>query len=274
MARLHLNINEVEELVSVLSQHMLDVSFIRTITLKYLLEDFCEKMHYDSFGDLLRAICESKKAVKELGRYLRPRKTELFRSSGSWRVLFNNVIPSIIKDKGVCSILIVGYQDASELVSLCIGLDRKKIRDLCQIAVVEDADRESFILKYESSNKVFKSSLANFELADIGGDLESFFEIEGPSVSYKCVEKETVNWIPHKIGSGHEVGIFDLVIIKDHLMYLNRSAHEKVLRWISYHLEIDGYLSIGVNDSLSFSSTNAKFKEIDKLSRIYKKVRK
>jgi chemotaxis methyl-accepting protein methylase len=80
-------------------------------------------------------------------------------------------------------------------------------------------------------------------------------------------------FIESSIGKGKEVGNFDLVIARDILMCYDKMHHEKVLRWMLYHIALGQFIVFGVKDSIAWTTSRNTIKVVDEEARLFKKVR-
>lgn len=275
MERFKLNIEEVQSMVDLLFQKKhLDYRSYSIMPLKFLLEDFCTNNRVKSVSALVSIIENENSIYGALQHSLQPKFTELFRAPASWEAVETNVFQSVFAKKDSIDILMIGGRSAHEAVSMYIFLDNLGYLDKANITVVcSHADVKEHFSSLIFTEKDLSAIDNNTSKMNLSKPVNDYVHPTGNKFQINSEILEKFNYVQKEIGSGKEIGKFDLVFARDILMYFNNRTHEKMLRWFNYHLDIGQFIVLGVKDSVAWTSSRNSIKEIDVEGRLFKKVR-
>ena len=106
------------------------------------------------------------------------------------------------------------------------------------------------------------------DVADVSPErLQHFFQREGNNYRVRREMRETVLFAVHNVTKGPPFSKLDLVSCRNLLIYLNRTAQNRVMETFHFALKPGGYLFLGSSESAEGDSD--LFVPVNKESRIY-----
>lgn len=123
------------------------------------------------------------------------------------------------------------------------------------------------------SNKNFKEYSNNYFTCGGKESLNLYFVSDRNDFIIDSELKKNILFTRHNLVADGVFQECQLILCRNVLIYFNEDLQDKVLNLFYESLPMHGFLALGNKESLRFSSVYDKFEEIDKLQRIYKKVR-
>ncbi|MDH5365512.1 MAG: protein-glutamate O-methyltransferase CheR [Cyclobacteriaceae bacterium] len=223
---------------------------------------------------LLKRISEDSAFFEEFLVEITVNVTEMFRDPSFWRVLRDDIIPSIMLNHDKIRIWHAGCSSGEEVFSMAILLKEMGVLENTQI-IATDLDKE--ILKKAKSGKY---SLKNMELNKKNyvrfqgnSSIEEYYtEQKGIAVMNPSLV-ENVSFREHDLVQGEVFNKFDLVLCRNVMIYFNQTLQNNVLKKFHESLFKFGYLIIGSKESLIWCDIANKFIVVNNEEKVYKKYK-
>lgn len=123
------------------------------------------------------------------------------------------------------------------------------------------------------SNKSFKEYTSNYFACGGKKSLNEYFVSDGKKSIINSDLKENILFTCHNLVADGVFKECQLILCRNVLIYFSEDLQDKVLNLFYDSLPIHGFLALGNKESLRFSSVFDKFKEIDGIEKIYKKIK-
>lgn len=200
--------------------------------------------------------------------------TEMFRDPSFWRVLRDQIIPSILLNHNTISIWHAGCSSGEEVFSMAILLKEMGILNKAKIiatdidkVILERAKQGHYSIKNMELNE---KNYIRFEGQKNFTDY--FKEVNGKAVMDKSLV-ENVSFREHDLVQGIVFNKFDLILCRNVMIYFNQSLQNEVLKKLHESLFKYGYLIIGSKESLIWCEISNKFIVVNNEEKIYKKIK-
>jgi chemotaxis protein methyltransferase CheR len=198
--------------------------------------------------------------------------TEFFRDPFFWKQL-SHQLHKKISSNYTLKIWVPNFSSGQELLSLLICLKELNLLEQCHIVATEINDEAIEPAK----NALF--SRKDIELAQ--SNYERYAEKNTFSNYYKLINDEqvvmdqallkSVVFKKNILGQDLSPGIFDLILCRNNMIYMNHKLQEKVLRIFSESMFGGGLLAIGIKESIEHSTVKGELKLLCIEEKIYKK---
>ncbi len=198
--------------------------------------------------------------------------TEMFRDKGFYRSLREQVIP-ILKTYPFIKIWHAGCSTGEEAYSMAILLMEEGLYDRTTIYAT-DFNQEA-LDKAKSGiftlNKM-KENTTNYQLS--GGE-EAFSSYYTSSYDFAIMNqslKKNIVWANHNLVTDQVFAESHLILCRNVLIYFNKELQNRVQSLFYKSLIHSGILCLGAKEGIEFTNFKDKYKEIDKVNKIYKKL--
>ena len=198
--------------------------------------------------------------------------TEMFRDPSLWRLLRDEIIPSIYKESSKFKIWIPGSVSGDELYSLCIVLKEMDLLDKVQIYATCLCKKSLDFIKTGvlRSSKV-EVSEENYERMNGKGKFFDYCkDVNGTVYRNSDLVANVVFDIQKMELENPPTGI-KLVLYRNRMIYFNPTMQMRVLKNLHASLAPGGYLIVGIKELLSNLYNLTDFVLINPLESIYKK---
>lgn len=200
--------------------------------------------------------------------------TEMFRDPSFWRILRDDILPSILLNHEKIRIWHAGCSSGEEVFSMAIML---KEMGLLQNAQIIATDLDTNILERAKTGEY---NLKNMELNEKNyirfqgnSSLKDYYEeVNGKAVLDKSLV-ENVSFRKHDLVNGEVFNKFDLVLCRNVMIYFNQTLQNEVLKKFHESLFKYGYLAIGSKESLIWCDIANKFIIVNNEEKVYKKIK-
>ena len=224
--------------------------------------------HETELSDYLALLREDRDEVIHLFEDLLINVTKFFRDDHVYETLAEKVVPAIFENKkrdDRVRVWSVGCSTGEEAYSLAMLIleeaDRYEDRPSIQI-FASDMHENSLSRAREG---LYPDSIA----ADVSPErLERFFVSEGGSYRIRKEVREHVVFAPHNLLSDPPFSHLDLVVCRNVLIYLQKSAQEDVIGLFHYALEPEGWMVLGTAETVE---SNELFHCVDKSAIVYRR---
>lgn len=227
-----------------------------------------------SVDGLLQKIESQPQFMQELLGELTVNVTEMFRDPGFWIILRDSIIPSLMKAGKTLKIWHAGCSTGEEVYSMAILLHEMHITSNVEILatdldpkVLVKATAGRFPIKHLEVNE------KNYSKLDSGNPLSTWFRnVNGMAILDPRLLKN-VTFSEHDLVTDDIDDTFDIVLCRNVMIYFNQSLQNDVLTKIHRSLMMNGYLSIGQKESLTWCDVASKFDMVNTEEKIYRKIR-
>lgn len=227
-----------------------------------------------SYRDYTQMLLRDDEEVSKLKETLTVNVTELFRNPETFDSVRNNVLPELIKQKGINKVIKVwsaGCSNGEEPYSIAIMLNEFFGRSIKRYNIsiqATDIDDDS-IAKAETA--IFQPK----QLEKIGQERINRFFIKKDNNNYQVIDevKKLVKVKRHDLISGPKFSGFDIIFCRNVTIYFEQSLQEILYMNFYNALNDGGYFVMGKTETLVGPSTQL-FKRFDLKERIFQKKEK
>ncbi|KAB2944816.1 MAG: chemotaxis protein methyltransferase [Candidatus Methanoperedens nitroreducens] len=227
-----------------------------------------------SYRDYAQMLSKSEDEVNKLKETLTVNVTELFRNPETFDSVRNNVLPELIKQKGINKVIKVwsaGCSNGEEPYSIAIMLNEFLGHSIKRYNIsiqATDIDDDS-IAKAETA--IFQPK----QLEKIGQERINRFFIKKDNNNYQVIDevKKLVKVKRHDLISGPKFSGFDIIFCRNVTIYFEQSLQEILYMNFYNALNDGGYFVMGKTETLVGPSTQL-FKRFDLKERIFQKREK
>jgi len=226
-----------------------------------------------SYRDYAQMLSKNEDEVNKLKETLTVNVTELFRNPETFDSVRNNVLPELIKQKGINKVIKVwsaGCSNGEEPYSIAIMLNEflghsiKRYNISIQATDIDD-------------DSIAKAEMAIFQpkqLEKIGQERINRFFIKKDN-NYQVIDevKKLVKVKRHDLISGPKFSGFDIIFCRNVTIYFEQSLQEILYMNFYNALNDGGYFVMGKTETLVGPSTQL-FKRFDLKERIFQKREK
>jgi len=236
------------------------------------IKRFMELNKVRDFNEFLRKINEEKEYADILIKEITVNVTEMFRDPTFWTYLRDTVIPKI-KYESKLRIWHAACSTGEEVYSMAILLGEAGILGDASIVatdinnhVLKVATKGSYPLRNQEVNT------KNYELFGGKRSLDDYYMKTGNKVQFDRDLIKNVEFLCHDLAQQGPIGLFDLIICRNVLIYFNFELQEKVVQTFVQSLVPNGYMGIGSKESLSWCRAARSLEEISFEEKIYRKI--
>lgn len=224
---------------------------------------------------LLKKLTDTPLFINEFIDALTVNVTEMFRDPGFWRVMREEVIPSILLNHKQFKIWHAGCSSGEEVLTMCVML--KEMGILHDITIVA-TDMDMNILE--------RAKCATYPIKNMELNEENYIRFHGTAPTLKNYYQEdngyavfnkelfaNVSFIKHDLVLGQVFNKFDLILCRNVMIYFNQTLQNEVLKKFHESLFRYGYFSIGSKESLIWCDYANRFIVVNNEEKIYKKIK-
>ncbi len=198
--------------------------------------------------------------------------TEFFRDPSFWREL-RKLIFSKIEQKGKFSIWFPDCTSGEELISLAIFLKEDGLLNKVSIIASQQSSKKNDYIRegiYTLGREDVNS--ANYKRANGANAFTDYTQVNGKKFQ---IDKDLISRVDFKAFNSlteSKLNDIDLIMYRNSLIYYNKSAQNDIIEYLYTVLSPNGYLAIGIKESLNILSPEMKFRELHKGECIYQKI--
>lgn len=200
--------------------------------------------------------------------------TELFRDPGFWRLLRQEIIPSIRLNNKQFRILHAGCSSGEEVLSMAILLEEMGIYDQVSLiatdidpVILEKAKAAVYPIKNMEVNE------KNYIRFEGKYDIKQYYKQENGKAVFNRELFRNVFFRKYDLVTGEVFNKFDLVLCRNVMIYFNPKLQNEVLKKLHGSLFTYGYLCIGSKESIIWCDYANRFIVVNQEEKIYKKIR-
>jgi chemotaxis protein methyltransferase CheR len=200
--------------------------------------------------------------------------TEMFRDPGFWRLLRDDIIPAIMLNNKQFRIWHAGCSSGEEVLSMNIVLSEMGIMDKVKITatdldktILDKAMAASYTLKNMETNE------KNYIRFQGNKTLKDYYTVSNGQAIMKKDLVSNVSFQRHDLVLGGDIGMFDLILCRNVMIYFNQALQNEVLKKFHSSLHKYGYLVIGAKESMIWCDYANRFIVVNQEEKVYKKIK-
>jgi len=231
------------------------------------------KMHgYVDVASLEKRILNDDAQLDLLLRDLSINVTEMFRNPAFFLSLRQTILPQLMAYEPV-KIWHAGCATGEEVYSMAILLAELGLTPRCRLyatdfnaAIVAQAKKGVFPLsKMRDYTRHYQASGGQASFSD-------YYHAQYDNAVMSASLKNRVLFSYHDLTHDGSIGMMQMILCRNVLIYFNRDLQTHILRMFYESLEVGGYLCLGAAEDLRGSPLMSGFKSVDQTLRIYQKV--
>lgn len=263
---------ELDLLLEAIYQHShYDFRGYSRASLARRLEQARQHFECDSLSALQHRVLHDPSVFRHLMNYLTVQVSELFRDPAYYRALREKVLPHL-RTYPSLKVWIAGCSDGEELYSLAI-LFREEGLESRTIFYATDINPEA-LRKAEAgiySIDRLPHFSANHRAAGGKASLSDYYTAAyGAAVFDRSLRAQTV-FSEHSLVSDQVFAEVHLVCCRNVLIYFDRQLQDRAIGLFEQSLARGGFLGLGMQETLSFSSLSGQFDAFSPQEKIYRK---
>jgi chemotaxis protein methyltransferase CheR len=223
---------------------------------------------------LLKRLSESPSFINEFLDELTVNVTEMFRDPSFWRIMREEIVPSIMLNHKQFKIWHAGCSSGEEVLSMSIML--KEMGVLQDVTVIATDLDVNILEKAKSGTYPIKSMELNeknyIRFQGTRSFKDYYYEDNGNAVFNKDLLMN-VSFRRHDLVTGDIFNKFDLILCRNVMIYFNQTLQNEVLKKFHESLFKYGYLAIGSKESLIWCDYANRFIVVNNEEKIYKKIK-
>jgi chemotaxis protein methyltransferase CheR len=235
------------------------------------LEQCCDDMGIPTISELTGKLLRDPSTFYRVIGYFSVNVTALFRDPHFYTALRDHVLP-MLRTWPHMKIWDAGCATGEELYSLAILLVEGGLSSRARIYATDLS---------AAALDTARAGIYPLEILAQGG--RNYFEFGGSYslANYYLAGREAgvmdarlrhnITFARHNLAMDKSFGEMQAVICRNVLIYFNRELQDAVLQMFWESLDHGGYLCLGNNESISFTSVEKRFDVVDAQARIYRK---
>lgn len=225
----------------------------------------------ENIPEMQSKILNDKDFAHELLQDLSITVTEMFRDSGFYKSLRENVVP-ILKTYPFIKIWHAGCATGEEAYSMAIILEEEGLYDRTTIYAT-DFNQKALNQAKEGvfSNSLIKEYTNNYQLSGGKESFSNYYTANYDNVIMSQSLKKNIVWANHNLVTDSVFAEVHLVLCRNVLIYFDRDLQNKVQHLLYNSLTSGGILCLGSKETLQFTDLSEKYVEVDKKYRVFKK---
>ena len=197
--------------------------------------------------------------------------TEMFRDAAFYKALRKEVIPQLASYPMI-RIWHAGCSTGEEVYSMAISLKEAGLLDR---SLLYATDINQQVLEKAASAKfpldMMKEYSENY--INSGGlfDFSDYYVAKYGKAMFHDEFRSRMVFSPHNLVLDQSFNEFNLILCRNVLIYFNRDLQDRVIKLFSDSLSPLGYMALGSNESIDFTSSAMDFEVVNKQQKIWKK---
>ncbi len=271
---LELGIVETRNIIkTILEKYNYDFSDYSLTSFKRRLEKIVDQQNLKNVDQLIIKLRDNNSYFEQFLNELATPSTEMFRDPSLWRILRDELLPSLISDLGSnLKIWLPNSVSGDELFSLVITLHELNQLNKVQIYVSSlstvslDTIRSGLLLASK-----LDLSADNYIRANGTEVFPNYYKMENNAIYRDTSLIKNVIFSRQNLSLDPPVQGIKLVLFRNKMVYYNQTLQSKVLRQLFSSLVPNGYLIVGAKESINTLYGNNEFSLINNSESIYKR---
>lgn len=239
---------------------------------KRQIRRYMKRRNYDSFKKLSDDLLNSKDLFETLVEEITVNTTEMFRDPQFYNAVRQKIFPTLATYPEI-KIWHAGCSTGEEVYSMAILLEEAGLLHK-SFLYGTDINRKNLILAKKGiySNQ-YKLKGSEYYLRSGGKyDLSNYFNINEKHFTISDNLKRSIAFFEHNLITDKSFNEFNMIICRNVLIYFNNKLQNSVLNLFDESLIILGFLGLGINETLSTTDFQTKFRVFDWESKLYRKI--
>lgn len=223
---------------------------------------------------MIRKLNESPAFIHEFLDELTVNVTEMFRDPSFWRIMREEIIPSILLNHKQFKIWHAGCSSGEEVLSMAIMLKEMGIhQDVSIIATDLDVnilDKAKMVTYPVKNMELNEKNYIRFQGTT---NFANYYKVENGLAVFDKELLANVTFRKHDLVLGEVFNKFDLILCRNVMIYFNQTLQNDVLKKFHESLFKYGYLAIGSKESLIWCDYASRFIVVNNEEKVYKKIK-
>ena len=196
----------------------------------------------------------------------------MFRDPFFFRSLRDNVLP-VLNTWPSFKVWCAGCATGEEVYSLAILLEEAGIYKNATVYAT-DFNETSLAKAKEGLYEFDRVRQFSKSYQEAGGQksFSDYYHAKYDSAILVARLKKRLTFANHNLAVDQVFSEMHLIVCRNVLIYFAQDLQDRVLGLFADSLVIGGFLCLGAQEALQFSSVNRQFKEVDRSARIFKRV--
>lgn len=271
---LELGIVETRNIIkTILEKHNYDFSDYSLTSFKRRLEKIIEQQNLKHIDFLIKKLHDNSDYFEQFLDELATPSTEMFRDPSLWRILRDEILPSLIRESGNnFKIWLPNSVSGDELFSLAITLHELNLLDKVQIYVSSLSAKSIDIMSLGllPANKL-ELCADNYIRANGTNDFSKYYKTENNTIIRDTSLIRNVVFSRQGMNPEPPVQGIKLILFRNKMIYYNQTFQSKVLRQLFNSLLPGGYIILGAKESINTVFGSSEFVLVNNAESIYKR---
>jgi chemotaxis protein methyltransferase CheR len=238
-------------------------------TVKRRLRQHLARANAATISDLIPKILHDEAAFQALVLDLSITVTEMFRDPSFYLALRETVVP-FLKTFPFINVWHAGCATGEEVYSLAIVLMEEALYERAQIYATDfnDAALQKAKERIYPLEKI-KEYTANYQKAGGKRSLPDYYHARYNAVILTPALQKNVTFANHNLVTDGIFAEMHLILCRNVLIYFDRTLQDRALSLLRDSLCYQGFLCLGLKESLQFSEVKDDFTEVQRKEKIY-----
>jgi chemotaxis protein methyltransferase CheR len=233
---------------------------------------FMDNLKMNSLDAFASLVLEDENIFEEFIKYISVTVTEMFRDPTFFYSIREKVIPRLATYPFI-KVWIAGCATGEEAYSMAILL---KETDLLHRSIIyaTDINQKALQIAKEGVYPISKAKKYTSNYLKTGGEraFSEYYTAKYDLIIFDKSLRDNIVFASHNLAVDESFNEFQIVICRNVLIYFNQSLQNKVVDLFHGSLCPFGFLGLGSQESLLFTSKKESFHAVDHGERIYLKV--
>jgi len=255
----------------ILQQHGYDFTQYSVASFERRVSRFLTVSGLKSFYDLKYHLINNKDFFTFFLENLTVNVTEMFRDPTFYRHLREEVLPQLATYP-VIKIWHAGCATGEEVFSMCILLQEENLLDR---SIIYATDLNPKNIEHAKKGivplNVMKEYTQNYHLSGGKNDFSSYYTASYDNVLIKKELRKRIVFSQHNLVTDHAFNEFQLILCRNVLIYFDRPLQNRVIHLFYESLSPQGFLALGIKESLLFADDRNNFEIAQPLTKIFRR---
>lgn len=264
---------EIELLLSgIYKRYGYDFRDYAAASIRRRILNFARTEDLSTISAVLEKVLHDAKAMDRFVHSLTVNVTSMFRDPQFFDAIRKKVVP-FLKTYPLVRIWNAGCSSGEEAYSMAILLQEEGIYDKCRIYAT---DMNESVLRQAKSGIFHISHMKDYTDNYIqSGGTRSFSEYYTAKFDHVILAqslRKNIIFAQHNLVSDRSFNEFNLIILRNVLIYFNGDLRQRVLTLVHESLMPLGFLTLGKRESLGFTNHESDYHELDSAEKIYRRT--
>ena len=237
------------------------------------IKNFVELNKISSIGELIHQVINDENLFHKLVEAISVTVTEMFRDPQVYVDIKEKIIP-YLRTFPTLNIWHAGCATGQEVYSLAILLHEENLLDKVQIYAT-DINKNSLEIAKAGiySNEDIKRSISNYLSFHGKNSFSDYYRTRYDNSIFAKYLKENITFLEHNLTTDEDFNQMHLVLCRNVLIYFNTELQKRVIKLFSKSLIKNGFLCLGLKESLMLLDTENEFTAISQQNKIFQKIK-